>query len=445
MPSNMIDSILFRDVFSDEEMRDIFSDERIVQNWLDIEATLAEVQAKYNVIPIEASKEIRKKAKVSLLDLSKIHKGIVKTGHSLVPTLQNLEKICENNYGEYIHFGPTTQDIIDTGFMLSIKDAYLLTYKRLSEVEKLLKKLALKHKSTVMAGRTHGQQALPITFGFKVAIWLEEIRRSIERLDEGKKRIFIGQMNGAVGTLASFGEHAIKITSETIKSLGLDVPNISWASSRDIIAELVTIMGILAGTLGRISHEITTLGKTEFFELEEGFKEGTIGSSTMPHKRNPNFSEAITSLSKISKANMSLAMESMGIEHERDGALWKIEWYSVSQCMISTGTATKKMINLLENLVVHEDKMIENLDILKGLMLSEPVMLEIGKKIGKQTAHHEVYKIAMKTFESGASFKEMLLSSSLISENFTEEELDNILDPTKYTGFSEELVEMACK
>lgn len=445
MPSNMIDSILFRDVFSDAEMREIFSDERIVQNWLDTEAALAEIQGKYGIIPIEAAEEIKKKANVKLIDLSEVHKGIVKTGHSLVPTLQYLEKICDNSYGEYIHLGPTTQDIIDTGFMLSIKDAYYLTIERLEIVEKILKGIALEHKSTVMAGRTHGQQALPITFGFKAAVWLVEIRRSIERLKEGQDRVLVGQMNGAVGTLASFGLDAIKITNETIERLGLKTTEISWASSRDIIAELVTTMAISAGTLGRISHEITTLGKTEFFELEEGFKKGTIGSSTMPHKRNPNFSEAITTLSKISKANMMLAMESMGIEHERDGALWKVEWYSVSQCLISTGAAAKKMIHLLENLVVHKDKMLDNLNILKGLMLSEPVMLEIGKKIGKQTAHHLVYKIAMETFESNASFKDMLLKDELISENFSNEELDNILDPSKYTGFSKELVENICK
>lgn len=444
MASNMIDSMLFKDVFSDQELRDIFSDERIIQNWLDIEAALANVQANYGIIPKEAAEEITKKGKVELLNLEEIHQGILKTGHSLVPTLKNLEKLCENGYGEYIHFGPTTQDIIDTGFILSIKSAYEVILERLKDVEMLLVKTAREHKSTVMAGRTHGQQALPITFGFKAAIWLEEVRRSIVRLEEGKNRILIGQLNGAVGTLASFGDEALKICNETIESLGLNVPKISWASSRDNIAELVSIMAIAAGSLGRISHEITTLGKTEFFELEEGFMEGTIGSSTMPHKRNPNFSEGITTLSKIAKSNMILTMESMGIEHERDGALWKIEWFSVSQCLIATGAAAKKMGHLLTNLVVHKERMLENLNLLKGLMLSEPMMLAIGEKIGKQTAHHLVYEIAMETFETNASFKDMLLKNDLISSNFTEDELDAILDPAKYTGLSEELVDLVC-
>lgn len=437
MASNMIDSLLFKDVFSTKELRDIFDDRRIIQNWLDIEAALAKTQAELNIIPKEAAEEIEKKAKVENMNIDEIQKGIVKTGHSLVPTLRNLQKVCDNGYGEYIHLGPTTQDIIDTGFMLSIKEAFEVVYRDLRDVELILLGIIEKHRDTVMAGRTHGQQALPITFGYKAAIWASEVRRHIQRMKDCKERVLVGQLSGAVGTMAGFGGTAFEVSDRTIKRLGLNVPDICWQSSRDRIIEIVSVMSMIAATLGKISHEITTLQKTEFSELAEGFEMGMVGSSTMPHKRNPGLSEAITTLAKISKSNMSLAYESMYTEHERDGALWKVEWLSVAQNIIVSGTAAAKTKKLLTNLVVFEKKMRANLDILKGLMLSEPLMMVLGEKIGKQTAHEVIYEISMETFEQDAYFKDKLLENDIIKENMTEEEIDCLLDPAKYTGQSQ--------
>ena len=437
MASNMIDSLLFKDVFSTKELRDIFDDSRIIQNWLDIEVALAQTQAELGIIPKEAAEEIEKKAKVENMDIEEIQKGIVKTGHSLVPTLRNLEKVCDNGYGEYIHLGPTTQDIIDTGFMLSIKEAFELIYNDLRDVELVLLELVEKYRDTVMAGRTHGQQALPITFGYKAAIWASEVRRHIQRMQECKDRVLVGQMSGAVGTMAGFGGVAFEVSDRTISKLNLNIPDICWQSSRDRVIEIVSVMSMIAATLGKISHEITTLQKTEFSELAEGFAIGMVGSSTMPHKRNPGLSEAITTLAKISKSNMSLAYESMYTEHERDGALWKVEWLSVAQNMIVSGTAVAKTKKLLTNLVVFEKKMRDNLDLLKGLMLSEPLMMVLGEKIGKQTAHEVIYEISMETFEQDAYFKDKLMENDVIKANLTEEEIDNLLDPAKYTGQSE--------
>jgi adenylosuccinate lyase/3-carboxy-cis,cis-muconate cycloisomerase len=317
---------------------------------------------------------------------------------------------------------------------MSIKKAFDIIFRDLRDVEKILIEMAAKYKKTVMAGRTHGQHALPITFGFKSAIWASEVRRSINRMKECRERVFVGQMSGAVGTMAGFGDSALDVCNETIKKIGLNIPDISWQSSRDRIIEIVSIMSIIATTLGKISHEITTLQKTEFSEIAEGFTEGKVGSSTMPHKRNPGLAEAITTLSKIAKSNMELAYESMFTEHERDGALWKIEWYCVSQNIITAGTAVAKAKTLLKNLVVFENKMRENLDLLKGLILSEPLMMALGEKIGKQKAHEVIYQISMKTFEQGVSFKEMLLKDNLVRDNFNSDEISSYLDPGAYTG-----------
>ncbi len=436
MASNMLDSLLYRNVFSTPEMREIFDDKTIVQNWLDLEKALAETQAEMGVIPREAADEIVKKGFVENLDISEIEAGINKIGHSLVPTLRNFQKICDGNYGEYIHLGPTTQDILDTGFMMSIKKGFDVIYRDLREAEEAVLALIEKYGDAVMAGRTHSQQAIPITFGYKAAVWASEIRRSIERVKECRKRVFVGQLSGAVGTMASFGDNAVELCSRTIAKIGLDVPDISWQASRDRIAEIVSVLGILACTFGKIGNEICLLQMTEIDELAEGFVKGAVGSSTMPHKRNPTAPEALHSLARLVKASMGAAFESMFSEHERDGALWKIEWKSVNEVVIMTGAIVSKGKKLLANLTVNTEKMKKNLDILKGLMLSEPLMLVLGEKIGKQTAHEIIYEVSMEAFEQQASFLEKLLENKIVAENISRKELEKILAPESYTGKS---------
>ena len=436
MASNMLDSLLFRNVFSTPEMREIFDDKTIIQNWLDIEVALAQTQAEMGIIPKEAAEEITKKAKVENLDIAQIEQGINKIGHSLVPTLRNLQRICEGNYGEYIHLGPTTQDILDTGFMMSIKKGFDIIYDDLRDVEQAIIDLIDRYADTIMAGRTHGQQAIPISFGYKAAVWGSEVRRNIERMKDCRKRCFVGQLSGAVGTMAGFGERAVEISNQSLNKIGLDVPGIAWHSSRDRIAEIVSVLAMVSATLGKIGNEVCNLQKTETSELAEGFVKGMVGSSTMPHKRNPNAPEALQMLARLVKASMGATYESMFSEHERDGALWKIEWKSANEVVIMTGAAVVKAKKLLSNLTVDEKHMRENLDLLKGLMMSEPLMLALGDKIGKQTAHEIIYEISMETFEQDDSFLEKLLENKIVRDNLSKEELMKILDPAGYTGQS---------
>ncbi len=441
MACHMIDSILFRDAFSTAQMRDIWEDASIVQNWLDIEAALAETQAELGIIPKAVAEEIARKAKVTNLDLDVIRADVNRVGHSLVPTLRQLQKICDGKAGEYIHLGPTTQDIIDTGYMMAAKRAFALIYDDLYAVEGYLLDLAEKHKDTIMAGRTHSQQALPITFGYKVAIWASEVHRHLERMKESMARDFAGQLSGAVGTLAGFGKHAFELQEKVMAKLGLMTPDICWQASRDRVVSIVNVLALIAGTLGKIGNETVTLQKTEFSELEEPWAEGNIGSSTMPHKRNPNAGEGMYSLSKIVKANLLMIHESLIQEHERDGAHWKIEWIALPEAFILTGGILAKAKKVLKDLRVNSVRMAQNLNALKGLLLSEPVMLHLGEKIGKQTAHQVVYEVAMKTFEQEGSFKEFLLKDPRVNQHVTAEELDCLLDPQAYTGYSREITE----
>jgi adenylosuccinate lyase len=325
--------------------------------------------------------------------------------------------------------------------MLAAKKAFKVVYDDLYEVEGYLVELAEKYKDTIMAGRTHSQQALPITFGYKAAVWASEVHRHLERMKECMERDFVGQLSGAVGTLAGFGKHAFELQERVIKKLGLMVPDICWHVSRDRVVSIVNMLALVAGTLGKIGNECVTLQKTEFSELEEPWAEGNVGSSTMPHKRNPNAGEGMYSLSKIVKANLLMIHESLIEEHERDGAHWKIEWVALPEAFILTGGILAKSKKVLKNLGVNSGRMLQNLNLLKGLLLSEPVMLRLGEKIGKQTAHEVVYQVSMKTFQQGGSFKDFLLKDPRVSAQITAGELDRLLDPYSYKGYSREIAE----
>lgn len=430
----MFDSMLYRNSYSTAEMREIFDDRTIIQNFLDLEKALATVQADMGIIPREAEEEICKKGFVENLDIEEIEAGIIKVGHSLVPILKNFQKKCDHGYGEYIHLGATTQDILDTGFMMSIKRGFDVIYRDALEAEEAVLDLVDRYADTVMAGRTHGQQAIPITFGYKAAVWASELRRDIERLEDCRRRCFVGQLSGAVGSMAGFGDQGLEISRRAIELVGLDVPDISWHVSRDRMAEITSSITTLACTMGKIGQELVYLQGTETGETAEGFVPGSVGSSTMPHKRNPNGPESMVWLSRLAKGSMATTFDSMYQFHERDGAAWKIEWISVNETVMLVGGVMAKGKKVLKNLTVDEKRMRQNLDILEGLMMSEQVMLKLGEKIGKQTAHQVVYQVSMEAFEQQTSFKEKLLANEIVAANMTEAELDGLLDPEQYTG-----------
>ncbi|MEE9197138.1 MAG: lyase family protein, partial [bacterium] len=241
MPSHMVDSALFRDQFGTEEMRRIFDDRNLLQKWMDVETALARAEAGVGLIPQAAAEEISRKASADLLDVEAIKRGIDETSHPIVPFLSAYQAVCEGDAGEYIHWGATTQDIMDTGMVLQLREAYDVIQRDLGEIVRTLCALARTHRDTLMAGRTHGVHALPITFGFKVAVWLSELRRSQVRLDEARARVLVSSVAGAVGTLNSFGENAFEIQRCISKDLGLGVPEISWHSARDGVAEFVAL------------------------------------------------------------------------------------------------------------------------------------------------------------------------------------------------------------
>jgi adenylosuccinate lyase len=436
MPSGVFDSTLLKHLWGTDELRAIFNDERRVQTWYDYEAALALSQAELGIIPQDAAREIAAKAKVGNVDLEAIAAEVRRTKHPLVAALRALQAICAGDHGEYLHFGPTTQDVLDTGMMLQLKDAHAVFLRDLQDIGRELYRLAETYKDTPMAGRTHGVQALPITFGHKCAIWLAEMGRNHERLTQLEGRTFVGSLVGAVGTQASFGEQAFALDEKVMTRLGLGVADISWQPARDRFVEYVGTLGLIGGGLAKIANEIINLAHTEIDELAEPFSEGKVGSSTMPHKRNPAVAEAIVTLGRVLRYTVALMHDALLHEHERDAAAWRIEWKALPEACLMTGAILAQT-----KYEVHADRMRRNLDALGGFLLSERVMFALADKLGKQTAHEVVYEAAMRGLSQNITFARALTENAQVGAALGTEELAALLDPTTYVGHAPAIVE----
>ena len=409
MSTSVFDSVLLKNLWSTEEMRQIFSDDVRMQMWLDYEAALALEQAEMGIIPQAAADEIVACARIERLDMGLVLEQVRLTKHPLVPTIRALEDACSGGFGEYVHFGPTTQDVMDTGMVLQLRMAHKIILRDIKEICRSLLELSEKHRNTPMAGRTLALQAIPITFGHKTAIWLAELMRHHERLIQLEPRLFVGSVVGAVGTKASFGERADELEERVLKRLQLGVPEISWQPARDRFCEYGMVLGMVGATLGKIANEILLLAHNEIDEVAEPFGKGQVGSSTMPHKRNPAITENAACVSNTLKGNIAILLDLMK--------------YTL------TGLHVKK------------DKMRKNLDILGGFMLAERVMFELSEKIGKQTAHELVYEASMQGLEEGVTFSQALSEDPRINTAMTREELEAVLDPTTYVGNAPEQVD----
>ncbi len=441
MPAHSIDSIFFKDLFGSEAMRAVFDDLNLLQKWLDYEAALARAESALGLVPPEAAQEITRQAVAAHMDVAAIKQGIDKTVHPLVSVIWQLSESCEGDAGRYVHWGATTQDVMDTAIVLQLKDAFPLLEGTLAALIESLAKLAQEHRDTPMAGRTHGQQALPITFGFKVAVWLAEMSRHRTRLAESKTRVLVGEFAGAVGTLAGVAEQGIAINARLMQELGLGVPDIAWHASRDNIAEFASTVAMIAATLGKIAHEIIDLQKTEFAEVEEPFEMGKVGSSTMPQKRNPMICEAILSLARLTRRHAATALDSMLHEHERDWSSFQMEWaYLPELCVMAHGAMTLSL-RVIQGLHVYPEMMMRNLEASHGLLLAERVMLALGKFIGRQHAHDVIYEVAMHSFEQRAPFADLLKQNAAVTAHLSAETIDSLLDPVQYTGLAGEFVD----
>ncbi|MBZ0299757.1 MAG: adenylosuccinate lyase [Anaerolineae bacterium] len=436
MPAHVTDSLFFRDLFGSAAMRAVFDDLNLLQKWLDYEAALARAEVTVGLVPAEAAAEITRQAQAAHMDVEAIKAGVDKTIHPLVPVIWQLSARCEGRAGHYVHWGATTQDVMDTAIILQIKEALPLFEQTLDALIAAAAGLARTYRDTPMAGRTHGQQALPITFGFKAAVWLAEFKRHRQRLEACKPRVLVGEFGGAVGTLAGVADQGMAINAALCAELGLNVPEIAWHTARDHLAEFASIIAMLCATTGKIAHEVIDLQKTEFAEVEEPFEMGKVGSSTMPHKRNPMLCEAILTLARLTRRHAATAVDAMLHEHERDWSSFQMEWAYMPELCVMTHGAMELMQRVLSGLIVYPDHMLRNLNTTGGLLLAERVMLALGTAIGRQQAHDVIYEAAMYSFEQRQPFAEVLKQDTAVSAHLSPEAIDSLLDPTQYTGLS---------
>lgn len=435
---------LFVNKYCTDTMNAIFNDKYYIQKLLDVEAALAQSQAEIGIIPTDAAKIIISKANVELIDMEQLYAASQHTHHPLIPILKVFTALC-GDAGKYVHWGVTTQDILDTATVLQVRDAFQALFAKLITLNQALCNNAQYHKKTLMMGRTNGQQALPITLGFKFAVWAAESQRHIERLLSCKERLFVGQFSGAVGTLASLEEHGFVLREKIFTILDLKETAITWNTSRDNFVELASVIGIMASTLGKIGQEIYALQKQEIAELEEYVAPHTTGSSTMPHKKNPFLSLEVVSAYRILKGVVGEAFESLETEHERDPRSLNIESDYLPKLFQLTDYTLESTIHLVNTLGVNESNMVKNLNLLNGVVLSEAVMMKLSEHVGKAEAHEIIFDAAMESLDQQQPFKDVLLNNSIVSQHLSKADLDKLIEPTNYLGLTEELIDSVIK
>lgn len=422
-------SALFEDVYTSPEMAAIFSAESQIQAWLDVESGLARAQARLGLVPQAAADEITRHAVASAIDVGAYTAGLAATVHPIMPLVGLLARACQGDAGEYVHWGATTQDIMDTGLVLQLRRAATLIDRDVAKLHDKLAALALEHRSTVMAGRTHGQHAVPITFGYKVAVWLDEVRRMRCALASAAAEVSVVQFAGAAGTLASLGPVGLEVRRELATELDLEVTPIAWHTSRDRLVSFAFQVCSIASLCRKIAGEIATLQRTEMGELEEPFHMGKIGSSTMPHKRNPMFSEIVWSIGALVTDTFAGVQQAALQQHERDMCAWQIEWDAIPRLLVLAHRSVMLMGQVLDGLMVDRERMLANLELTGGLISSEAVMMALASHVGRQRAHQMVYDLAMRSAEDGVSFSKLLAESPDLQDPEVASDIQAALDP----------------
>ncbi|HEY8333942.1 MAG TPA: adenylosuccinate lyase family protein, partial [Tardiphaga sp.] len=375
------------------------------------------------------------------IDFDKLRRETEIVGYPILPLVHQLSEAAGES-GRYVHWGATTQDIMDTANVLQIRAALQIVARDLREVRDILAAMARKYRDTPMAGRTHLQQALPVTFGYKAAVWLSSIDRHIERVDQALPRILLGEFSGAAGTLASVGDGGLEMQRLFCEELGLHQPSITWHVARDGIAEAVTLLGLITGTLGKIATDVMLLSSSEFGEVSEPFVPGRGASSTMPQKRNAISSELMLAAAKAVRQHVAAMLDGMIHDLERATGPWHLEWISLPESFLLTASSLANAKFMLGGLVVHEQRMLQNLGLTQGLIVAEAVMMAAAPKLGRQRAHDVVYDACRKAIEGGGQLADILTGVPEIVEALGgAEAIRRHCDPANYLGLCGPMVD----
>ena len=444
MSVHISDSVIFKNAWSTPELRALFDDKALIEGWIEVMLALAETEAEFGLIPQSAAEQLAATYRGLKLDeafLTEVREGFEQSNHSLLGLIRALQKRSADASGEWWCYGATVQDITDTHTARLLKSVRSTFSCRLDRLVDTLCELARRHRDTPMCGRTHGQPGLPVTFGFKAAGWLDELHRHRLRLAEIGDRVAVGQLAGGVGSLSSFGTEALALQQRFLSKLGLAVPAIAWTASRDRLAEWLNLLALIAATADRIGHEVYNLQRPEIGELSEGFVPGTVGSITMPQKRNPEISEHLGTLARSVRYQAAQMSENLVHDHERDGRSWKGEWAILPSACLSVDKALALLQTLLGHLQVHAERMHSNLAATKGFVHAEQVMLALAARLGKQSAHALVYRVAMAASEQGRTLRQALLESPETAALLSAAEIEELFDIRRSSGCCAQMVD----
>ncbi len=431
-------------LFRSEDVEKVFSSRACLQGMLDFEAALARAEARAGVVPSPAAVAITGKCKAELFDVEALAQGAKLAGNIAIPlvrALTNLVAQDDKDAARYVHWGATSQDAIDTGLVLQLREALKLIAADLDRLTTGLAELAKKHRSTIVVGRTWMQQALPTTFGVKVAGWLDAVDRHRQRLRETERRVFVLQFGGAVGTLAALGTRGSEVAETLAGELGLGLPDVPWHSHRDRVAEVATTLGLCVGTLGKIARDISLHAQTEIGEVFEPAVEGRGGSSTMPHKRNPVTSAVVVAAALRVPGLVNTMLTAMVQEEERGLGGWHAEWETLPEIVRLTAGALRQMTETAPRLEIDAERMKENLEVTRGLIYAEAVTMALAEKIGKAAAHQVVEAACGRARREKRHLREVLGEDKDVSGHLPEGALQGLFDPGRYLGEAEALVD----
>lgn len=442
MSTTVFDSTLFRDMFGTAEMRAVFSDKSLIERYIEVEVALAKAEARCGVIPAAAAAQIAELSRYEALDLALMQHETEIVGYPILPLVEQLSKLC-GEAGRYVHWGATTQDIMDTAVVLQVRAALAIVERDIQAVRGLLAELALRYRDTPMAGRTHLQHALPITFGYKCAVWLSMFDRHAERLVELRPRVEVGQFAGAAGTLASLGDKGLEVQAALMDELGLGVPQATWHVARDGLAETLNFLGLVSASLGKVALDIMMMMTSELGEAYEPFVKGRGASSTMPQKRNPISCELMYAAAKGVRQQAGLMLDAMIQDFERSTGPWQAEWIAIPEAFALTGASLAQARFMLAGLDVRTERMRKNLDMTQGLIVAEAVMMGLAPALGRQVAHDVVYAACRMANDQGISLLDALKAQGEATARLDLATLEQLCDPTNYLGLAPQMVDQA--
>lgn len=437
--ASVFDSEIYRDMFTTSEMQAVFSDARLIGYWLKFEIELAAAEASLGIIPEQAAEAIAKAARLEHIDLAQLRAGVGHVGRAIEPLLKQIEHAGDDQVKEYLHWGSTTQDVMDTATVLQIRDGLVIVRRDLKKIILVLADEAARYRATPMVARSNGQDAVPTTFGFMLASYMTELRRHLARLDAASERVLVGQFGSAVGTLSSAGPEALSIRRALMRRLELGEPDLSWNASRDNFVEVIQIMALIHGTMGRIARDVNLWSRISENTVYEG--EGGA-SSTLPQKRNPRASEFMGGLANLAKARAAAALSFLDQSETRQGAPWITEWSTIPEMFMLTAATLARALVLFGNLVVRPEVMLRQFDDSDLFVMTEAVMMEIAPKIGRTRAY-DLLKSEIRSAPAGTTLKALIQSSPKLLELVGMRNIARLVDPANYLGAAPDMVDKA--